>query len=70
MAEKELVKVSFNLPAKELEFLREVAEKRGINVTQALRRAIAAEQLIEEVEASDAKLLLEKGSTTREVMIR
>lgn len=67
---KDLVKVSFNLPADELEYLREVADKRGINVTQALRRAIATEKLIDDVDSSDSKLLIEQGDATREVIIR
>lgn len=39
----EVVKASFNLPKAELEHLRTLANRRGINVTQALRQAIATE---------------------------
>lgn len=66
----ETVKVSFNLPKSELDFLKSVAKDRDINVTQALRRAIAAERLVEEVEQKKGRLLVEEGNELSEVRFR
>jgi hypothetical protein len=54
------VKLTVNLPEREMATLRSIAAKRDISLTDVVRRAIAMEQFIEEVESQGGKLLVEQ----------
>lgn len=63
--EQTLVKVIFELPESEYEQLKEVAERRGISITKALRQAIQTEAFLDEETRDGFKLVLEgKGART------
>jgi predicted transcriptional regulator len=65
------VKLSVNLPEETVTNLRELAEKRGITLTEALRRAIANEHFLEDEVKSGGKVLVEKpDKTVREIVFR
>jgi predicted transcriptional regulator len=64
------IKASFNLPEEELAQLKELAEKRRVSVTQALRQAIADSSFIEQQVQEKNKLVVEKpDGTQREVSV-
>jgi hypothetical protein len=66
--EPEMVTVSLNLPAGELAALRELAEDRGVPLTQALRQAIATERFISDlVSAGNQVLVKAPDGKVREV---
>lgn len=54
------VKVTVNLPEDAVAFLREYADKRGITVTEGLRRLISNEKYIVQEIEDDGKVLIEK----------
>ena len=65
------VKLSVNLPEDTVSKLREIAEKRGITLTEALRRAISHERFLEDEVENGGKVLVEKpDKTVREIVFR
>lgn len=65
----EIVKVSFNLPRIELGRLKDLARRRSIPVTQALRQAIISELYIQSIADRGAKLLVrEKDGSMQEIV--
>ena len=65
------VKLTVNLPEREMAVLRRIADRRDITLTDAVRRAIAMEQFIEEVERQGGKLLVEQPDRTiRQLVLR
>jgi hypothetical protein len=64
-----VVKVSFNLPKGELDALRDLAARRHMNMTQALRQAIQTELFIEVQVRDGGKVLIEdRNGRQREVV--
>ena len=64
-------KVTVNLSDETIEDLREVASKRGITLTEAIRKAIATEKFVQDERDEGAKILIEKpGERVREVEFR
>jgi hypothetical protein len=64
-AQQTLVKIIFELPESEYEQLKELAERRGISVTKAIRQAIQTEVFLDEETRQGFKLVLEgKGART------
>jgi hypothetical protein len=63
-------KVTVNLYQSDLTALRELAQLRGSNVTEALRRAIATERFFSEAARRGDKILLEdaSGGSRREIV--
>lgn len=59
------VKVSFNLPADELAALKELAKRRRVSVTQALRQAIADSKFIEDQMKVNNQLVVERPDGSR-----
>ncbi|MCW5773292.1 MAG: ribbon-helix-helix protein, CopG family [Rhodospirillaceae bacterium] len=65
----DIVKVSMNIPKKELDAIKKVASKRGTSVTDAIRRALLMEQFLTEEEEKGNKLLIEdKDKNLRQVV--
>jgi len=65
------VKLTVNLPEREMATLRKIAAKRDISLTDAVRRAIAMEQYVDEVQAEGGKLIVEqRDHTMRELVLR
>lgn len=54
------VKISANLPQAELELLKNLAERLGINMTDVLRNAIQLEDFIQRARAEGAKILIKR----------
>ncbi|MCI0634934.1 MAG: ribbon-helix-helix domain-containing protein [Actinobacteria bacterium] len=64
-------KVTVNLSDETIEDLKAVAEKRGITLTEAIRKAIATEKFVQDERDEGAKILIEKpGGRVREVEFR
>jgi predicted transcriptional regulator len=62
-------KVTANLPESVVQALTEVAQKRGITMTDALRRAISIQKYLEGVYDEGGTVLVErKGQPLREVV--
>ena len=69
MADKvDKVRVTADLPPSVMEKLRQVAEAQDISLTEALRRAITTEALLQERRRQGAKVLLEKDGKFSEVV--
>lgn len=64
-------KVTVNLSDETIRDLQEVADKRGITLTEAIRRAIATEKFVQDERDEGSKILVEKpGGRVREVEFR
>ena len=57
--ERPVVKVSVNLPADAVDWLKEIAESDGITMTEALRRSISTQKFVKETVDKGGKLLVE-----------
>lgn len=60
----ETKKVTVNLPTETIERIREIADKHGLTMTEAIRRAIITESYLEKQMAEGNKILLEKPDKT------
>jgi hypothetical protein len=69
MAERETVKVTFNLPADELAGLRDLAADQHLTVTDTIRKAIATEKFLQENLKGGTKLLLQHPDKTYERVV-
>jgi len=65
-----VVKASFNLPREELDGLKELAKKRHVSVTQALRQAIATERFLSEQPPGSRVFIEDSDGNRREVVFR
>jgi predicted transcriptional regulator len=67
-----VVRLSVNLSPEVAQVLREMADKRGITVTEALRQAISTEKFISESIEKGEKILIEgpKGKSVRQLIFR
>jgi hypothetical protein len=63
-------KVTVNLPGDQIEFLQGIASRDNISFTDALRRAINSEKFFVDQEKNNRKVLVEDGSSIREVIRR
>jgi cytidylate kinase len=65
------VKISANLSATVVDVLKEIAAKRGISMTEALRQAISHEKYFQDAIDQDQKILIEepKSGRLREVVL-
>jgi hypothetical protein len=65
------VKISANLSAAVVEALKDIAARRGISMTEALRQAISHEKYFQDAIDQDQKILLEepKSGRLREVVL-
>ncbi len=65
------VKISANLSSAVVDALKELAAKRGISMTEALRQAISHEKYFQDAVDQDQKILLEdpKSGRFREVIL-
>ena len=59
------MKLSANLSSTVVDALRELARKRGIPMTEALRQAISREKYFQDAIDQDRKILLEEPKTGR-----
>jgi hypothetical protein len=65
------VKISANLSASVVEALKDIAARRGVSMTEALRQAISHEKYFQDAIDQDQKILLEepKSGRLREVVL-
>ena len=54
MSQKEVTKVTFNIPTSEIDEFKALAESRGISVTSAIRKALNIERFLTEHEKDGA----------------
>lgn len=64
----EKVRLTADLPVEEIDKLKELAAQQGVTLTEALRRAIATEGLLQERRKSGSKVLLEKNGNLSELI--
>lgn len=60
--EREVVRLSVNLPKDAVEALRAIATREGTTLTEALRRSISTQQFVESTLDSGGKILIEDPS--------
>lgn len=65
---QEKVRLTADLPASEVDMLKQLASQQGVSVTEALRRAIATERLLHERRKAGSKVLLEKNGNLSELI--
>jgi predicted transcriptional regulator len=65
------VKISANLSTAVVEALKDIAAKRGVSMTEALRQAISHEKYFQDAIDQDQRILLEdpKSGRLREVVL-
>lgn len=65
------VKISANLPEETFSTLQELAEKRGVTMTEVLRQAISLDKFLQDEIDMGSKVMLEReGDLTQVVMFR
>lgn len=62
------VRLTADLPLPEVEALRALAAEQNITMTEALRRAIATENLLQERRKTGSKVLLDKNGNLTELV--
>lgn len=62
------VRLTADLPAAEANALKELAAQQGVTLTEALRRAIATEGLLQDRRKTGSKVLLEKNGQLSELV--
>lgn len=62
VATGKVIKISANLPAASINDLRSIAERRGITLTEALRRSIGTTKFVMDVMDAGGKVLAEDAS--------
>lgn len=64
-----LVRLSVNLNPDVADALKQYASRKGISVTEAVRRAITVLTFIENAQNRGASLHLEEGGTLKEILL-
>ena len=64
-----VVRLSINLNPESADILREYANRKGISVTEAVRRAIGALSFLDESQSKGASVLIRDGPDTKEVVL-
>lgn len=62
------VRLTADLPFAEANALKELAAHQGVTITEALRRAIATEDLLQARRKTGSKVLLEKDGNLSELI--
>ena len=62
-------KVTVNLPDQTVQALKELADKRGVTMTQVLRQSIENEQFLREEVNRGSKILLEEPDKSKRIVI-
>ena len=62
------VRLTADLPYAEVDALKVLAEKQGVTMTEALRRAIATEKLLAERRAKGSRVLLDDNGRVTELV--
>jgi hypothetical protein len=62
------IRLTADLPFAEINVLKELAAQQGVTMTEALRRAIATEGLLQERRKTGSKVLLEKNGDLSELV--
>jgi hypothetical protein len=72
MAEQKIIKTSMNLPEESIETIRDLAQRSGSSMAEAVRRAVATEKFLRDLTAEGSKILIKdkNSSTLREVILR
>lgn len=67
-ARSDKVRLTADLPFAEASILKDLAAQQGVTMTEALRRAIATEGLLQERRKNGSKVLLEKNGQLSELI--
>jgi hypothetical protein len=61
-----------NLPEESIETIRDLAQRSGSSMAEAVRRAVATEKFLRDLTAEGSKILIKdkNSSTLREVILR
>lgn len=59
------IKVTFNLPVKQIELIQRIAYQENLTFTEVLRRAINTEMLFVDIEKKGHKMLVETAEKIR-----
>lgn len=66
-----VVKVTVNLPEETVEAIRQIAERRGTTMTEALRQAIESEKFFDQEIRNGSKILVERpDNSVRQIVLR
>jgi hypothetical protein len=63
-----LVRLAVNLGPETSDVLKEYASRKGVSVTEAVRRAIAVLAFVDEAQRRGASINIEENGTVKEVM--
>ncbi|MGH6662555.1 MAG: hypothetical protein ACREB6_13530 [Rhodospirillales bacterium] len=64
------VKISVNLPDAAAAALRDISAKKGITMTEVLRRAISTEKFLTDAVENDSKILIEdKDKSIKQLLV-
>jgi len=66
--DKRLVKASFNLPAEELDALKQLAARRNTSATQVLRQALATESYLQRIVDQGGVVVARFGRRAQELI--
>jgi hypothetical protein len=67
-AKQEKVRLTADLSFEDAATLKKLAAKQGVSITEALRRAIATDGLLQERRSEGSKVLLEKNGQFTELV--
>lgn len=62
------VRLSLNVSAETMSVLRDYAGRKGISLTEAVRRAIGILNFVDEAQESGASLVIERNGKTQEII--
>jgi len=68
MAAPRKVRLNADLSPEVAKALRELAERQGVSLTEALSRAISTERGLDEKRRKGGKVLIEEGGTLKELV--
>lgn len=62
------VRLSLNLSAEAMAVLRDYAERKGVSLTEAVRRAIGILKFVDETQGSGASMTVERDGRSKEIV--
>jgi hypothetical protein len=66
--DRSVERFNFNLNSEAAAIIREYADRKGISLTEAIRRAIGVLQFVDEMHQKGSSVVVNDGNTLKEVM--
>ena len=63
-------RMNFRFSESTVATLEEIANERGITLTEAIRQAIETEAYLRKIKKSGAKILIQEGESIKEIIFR